>query len=73
MTSIQISLQIAAYGDQVVVSWPVAPDGFELESAASLSGSASWEAVTNGIVPAGDRYVLTNHITGNGIFYRLKR
>ena len=73
MTNTQISLQIAAHGDQVVVSWPVAPEGFQLESAASLSAAAGWEAVTNGIVLTGLRYVLTNHVTGSGIFYRLKR
>ena len=68
-----IILQIAAYGNQVVISWPVAPGRFQLESTASLSEPVIWEAVTNGIVAAGDRYVLTNQITVNGIFYRLKR
>jgi sugar lactone lactonase YvrE len=67
-----ISLQIAAYGNQVVVSWPVTSDGFQLESTATLPAPVSWAAVTKGIVVAGDRYVLTNQITGNAIFYRLR-
>jgi hypothetical protein len=68
-----ITLNIAAYGLRVVLSWPVAPDGFQLEKNASLSGPFLWEPVTNGIVLAGDHYVLTNTISDQAMFFRLKR
>jgi sugar lactone lactonase YvrE len=68
-----ITLQIAAFGNQVVVSWPISPQGFQLQSTTGLSAPAIWDVVTNGIVLVGDHYVLTNSVAADSIFYRLKR
>lgn len=68
-----ITLQITAYASHVVVSWPVVPDGFQLESTASLAAPVAWNAVTDGVVVVGARYVFTNYVTGDAIFYHLRR
>jgi sugar lactone lactonase YvrE len=68
-----IMLQVVAVNNKVVVSWPVAPAGFQLERTVSLSAPDLWETVTQGIVLTGDRYAFTNDAIAGGTFYRLKR
>jgi hypothetical protein len=68
-----IILQLVAANNKVVVSWPVVPGGFQLERTASLSAAVLWQTVTQGIVLAGDHYVVTNEATAGNAFYRLKR
>jgi hypothetical protein len=68
-----ILLEITPYENYLVVSWPVTPEQFQLQSTISLSPPVTWDTVTNGIVLAADRYVLTNAPSGSAMFYRLKR
>jgi len=62
-----------AAGDQVVVSWPAGATGYFLQCRASLSASDGWVAVTNAPVVIGDRYWVTNALSGKSKFYRLVR
>jgi hypothetical protein len=43
--SFALSLQVARAGDQVVISWPIAPTGFRLQSASNLNPPISWTDV----------------------------
>jgi len=68
-----ITLDIVWSGDQMIVSWPVDPAGFQLETATSLSPPANWTSVTSGIVVAGDHYEFSTASADNRRFFRLKR
>jgi hypothetical protein len=57
---------------QIIISWPLWAQGFQLESAAGLISSNSWQAVTNAPVIIGGQNAVTLEITGPGRFYRLR-
>jgi pimeloyl-ACP methyl ester carboxylesterase len=59
-------------GTNLVVSWPGTVTGYSLQSGDSLTNSA-WSAVTNVPTLSGMRQYVTNTITGEIRFYRLKR
>ena len=67
------SLQAQAYGTDLVLTWPVAADGYVLESSASLTGTNSWTPVTNVPVIVDFQSTVTNSASGGGGFYRLKK
>jgi hypothetical protein len=60
-------------GNQKLLMWPVSSEGFILETSPTLSVGAIWSPVTNGIVNAGDNFVLTNSPNGAVAFYRLHK
>ena len=64
-------LAVTREGPNVVLSWPTAHAGFTLESTPSLS-SPSWTSAGSP-VPVGDRFYVTNAITGSAKFYRLRK
>jgi oligosaccharide reducing-end xylanase len=63
-------LTIVASGDSVVISWPVAPAGFNLYQSYNVS-AGSWTAVTNSPATVGGNYVITNTPSGTATYYRL--
>lgn len=66
-------LQIARSGNQVVLSWPTSAAGFVLETASSVAAGASWTPATGSMVAAGFDYTVTNAITTNAAFFRLRK
>ena len=67
------ALQVAQAGNQATIAWPISAPGFILESAANLSGSNPWAAVTNAFGVADFQYTLTNDASGGARFYRLRK
>lgn len=65
------SLAIAGTGQTFSVSWPVAPDGFTLETSSTLP--TGWIPVSDAPALAGNRNVVTLVSTNAQQFYRLRR
>jgi hypothetical protein len=55
----------------VVISWPVAPTGFQLQSAASLDPLVSWTTVTNTVSITNSQNVVTLPAAGGNQYFRL--
>jgi len=66
-----VLLSVSVLDQQVVVSWPVSPSGFNLESATLLQGVPNWSSVTNTPVVVGDQLKVTFPPGGIAQFYRL--
>jgi uncharacterized repeat protein (TIGR03803 family) len=64
------ALVIAATGNQVVISWPVSPTNYVLQSTGGLF-SGSWSNITDGIATSGNNCVLTNVMSSQAAFFRL--
>lgn len=64
-------LQVMPAGRGVILSWPLSATNFDLETSNTLSPGASWTVVTNGIVAAGNGFVLTNNADAPAAFFRL--
>jgi hypothetical protein len=68
------SLNTAAAGTNMTLSWPVYPDGFVVESTASLVSPAVWSAnnIPSPVVTNNQNYILLN-ATNASQFFRLRR
>lgn len=66
-------LKISLINNQLVLSWPTNPTGFQLQSASTPLTVNSWLLVPDQPVVAGHDFYLTNQINQTGSFYRLKR
>ena len=66
-----LPLQARWTNGNAVVSWPVAPTGFQLQSAASLTPPVSWTAVTNAVSVTTNQNVVTLSPGGSSQFFRL--
>jgi len=56
-----------------VISWPVAPTGFQLQSATSLAPPVSWTSVTNAVSIANNQNAVMLPIGSSNQFFRLDR
>jgi len=66
------TLTITPAGGSVVISWPVAATGFNLEQTASLT-LGSWTIITNSPAVVGSTKIITNTPTGTAMYYRLHK
>ncbi|MGA3285112.1 MAG: hypothetical protein ABSD57_11730 [Verrucomicrobiota bacterium] len=66
-------LSVSLTNSNVVISWPVAPTGFQLQSAASLNPPISWATVTNTVSISDSQNVVTMPVGGGNQFFRLNR
>jgi len=57
----------------VIISWPVAPTGFQLQSTTSLASPVSWASVTNAFSITNNQCVVTLPVGGGDQFFRLNR
>jgi hypothetical protein len=66
-------LEVHYKRDKIILSWPSSFASFVLESRTNLSTSAPW--VSKGVTPVlvGARFNVTNTVTGNTEYYRLRR
>ena len=65
-------LNLIQNGNQVMVSWTTNAAGFSLQSSTSLSPTAIWSAAPAPTIVGGN-YISTDVISGNAMFYRLKK
>lgn len=66
-------LMAEVVGTELLVSWPATIEGYVLESSPGLTQAHEWSTVTNPPVLLGLRTVVTNSISGEARFYRLKK
>jgi len=66
-------LEVALFGDDVVLGWPLSASNYTLEVTTALDPGASWIPLTNGAMPLGDKLVLTNTLNVGQAFYRLRK
>ena len=66
-------LSIALTNRQIVVSWPDAAAGFNLQSTTNLASQSSWAAVTNVAVVVGEQRNVSLPPANTSQFYRLKK
>jgi len=64
-------LSVGLTNSNVVISWPVVPTGFQLQSATSLAPPVSWASVTNAVSIANNQDVVTLPVGGGDRFFRL--
>lgn len=67
----QPRLEIQRQGSAVVLTWPLTAAGYTLESTTSLTNPA-WVAVTNAPTITADAYALTNSISDQSRYFRLR-
>jgi subtilisin-like proprotein convertase family protein len=66
-------LAIAQQGGRVVLSWPVAAEGYVLEAKAQLSSPGGWDTLTNSPVRVGDHNAVALDRSGGAGFFRLRK
>lgn len=66
-------LTIEKSGTNVVLSWPLAPAGFGLQSTSDLTAPVSWTTVTNNSVITNNQNRVTISATNAAQFFRLVR
>jgi hypothetical protein len=66
-------LSVMSTANNVLISWPTNQLGFTLEKATNPLPASQWSAVTNAVSVSGDRYVVTDALSGNSSFYRLTK
>jgi outer membrane protein assembly factor BamB len=59
--------------NQLILSWPANAVGFLLQSTPQLTPPVTWTDVTNAPVLNGTRWTVTNNLSGNAQFYRLRK
>lgn len=69
----QPSLQVGITGDDVLLSWPVWAQGFNVQSTTNFTGANSWTTLTNVPAIVDSRNAVTNSIATGAKFYRLKK
>jgi hypothetical protein len=68
-----LQIVLAAGASNAIISWPVSPVFFTLQSVEQLSVSNLWLSVTNMPAVVGGRYTVTNDASGGKRFYRLSK
>ncbi len=67
------ALNIQSAGGNVLISWPAAVQGYQLETTATLGADNQWIAVRDTSVVVELQNVVTNSISNSERFYRLKK
>jgi hypothetical protein len=66
-------LTLTPYGANVILTWPTNAVGFSLQSTTNLGSPAAWSTNSPAPVVMGGQNVVTNPISGDQKFYRLKQ
>lgn len=64
-------LQAQAYGDNIVLSWPISAQNFSLQTTTNLNDPHSWVSLTNVVTIMNLKSIVTNRISQMNQFYRL--
>ena len=70
---LQPALNITATGGNVLVSWPVSPLAFALESAGTLGGGEPWSPAGGTLSTASGTNTVTLPLSATNLFFRLKK
>ena len=65
------TLEITRSGNQAVLTWPLSPDGFSLQSTPDLTPPVVWAAVTNAVVVTNNQNRVTIPPASVSQFFRL--
>ncbi|NLH72122.1 MAG: hypothetical protein GX456_03600, partial [Verrucomicrobia bacterium] len=68
----QPAIVVVRQPGNIVLSWPVNAVGFSLECATDIVAT-NWRPVTQPVTVKGDRFVVTDALTGTARFYRLRK
>src|SRR5262249_3643690 len=60
-------------GTSLILGWPAALNGAQLESSDTLDAGANWMAVTNAPVVVGNEQTVTLNVEPGANFFRLKK
>jgi hypothetical protein len=60
-------------GNELLLSWPTNGVGFTLQSTLNLTPPVTWIDSTNLPAVIGAQFTVTKTLTGNALFYRLKK
>jgi hypothetical protein len=73
--SFNLPLSVVPSNTNLVISWPLAPAGFNLQSTTNLSSPAVWSAVPSPVTvdTNANRNIVTVPETGENQFFRLQR
>lgn len=66
-------LTLKQSGDKALLSWTTNAVGFLLQSSTNLNSSLNWVNTTNPVSVLDNEFVVTNDISGESRFYRLKK
>ena len=64
-------LTIQLVANQILLSWPVAPAGFQLQTTSVLNPPINWTNVSSGITQSGTNYYFTNNLTAPSAYFQL--
>jgi len=67
-----VKLDIALADPDVIISWPTNAACFALQSASTIDAT-NWTTVYGTFVVEGDKFMITNAISGDAMYYRLKQ
>jgi probable HAF family extracellular repeat protein len=67
------SISMTRSGHDVILSWPTNAAGFTLQSATNLAPLVNWTDSTNDPKIVGAAFTVTNMVSANSQFYRLKK
>ncbi|MGZ5545119.1 MAG: hypothetical protein ACXWIU_10630 [Limisphaerales bacterium] len=71
--SFVIALNVSYQSGNLVITWPLYPNGFILEVTPSLSPPITWTALTNAMVISNNSYRVTVNSPSGMSYYRLRR
>jgi len=65
------SLQVTRSGNQAILTWPILPSGFSLQSTPDLNSPIVWTAVTNPVLVTNTQNQVTVPMTAAAQFFQL--
>jgi outer membrane protein assembly factor BamB len=68
-----VSLSVRSSANALILSWPTNATGFTLQSTPSLTPPVTWLYVTNPPAVLGGLFTVTNPVSGDSQFFRLKK
>ncbi len=68
-----VTLRSRVTGNEIILFWPTNQIGFTLQAAADLNSSTNWIDSTNSPAVVGAQFTVTNSLSANAQFYRLKK
>ena len=66
-------LKLKSIPQHAVLSWPLFPAGFQLQTTSTIFPAPTWTNVLGSAVKSGTNYIFTNSLAGSGAFFRLAK
>ena len=68
-----VALRATSSGNDLILAWPTSAVGFTLQSTFSLSPPVAWIDSPHQAVAIGNRFTVTNVLSGSPQFFRLRK